>query len=139
MPSWFDIYVLGNARDFTGKQDDEGTLKSAAAINELIDAEVAALGSARRVFLGGFSQGGALTLHVGLNYKEKLGGLVVCSAYYPLSYNEDKYVVLYFYCRKSVASSLILVCSSRGVLWPLPLSLFILFFVSPSTLSRRSR
>jgi phospholipase/carboxylesterase len=39
-----------------------------------------------RVFLAGFSQGGAMTLHVGLRSAVRLAGLIVLSAYLPLAH-----------------------------------------------------
>jgi phospholipase/carboxylesterase len=38
------------------------------------------------VILAGFSQGGAVALHVGLRHSARLGGLLVLSAYLPLAH-----------------------------------------------------
>jgi phospholipase/carboxylesterase len=40
---------------------------------------------ASRVVLAGFSQGGVMSLHVGLRYPKKLAGMMVLSGYLPLA------------------------------------------------------
>ena len=37
------------------------------------------------ILLAGFSQGGAVVLHTGLRYPQRLGGILVLSAYLPLA------------------------------------------------------
>jgi phospholipase/carboxylesterase len=48
-------------------------------IKELIGEEVKRVGSASKVFLGGFSQGGTVALSTYLDYDGELGGVVVAS------------------------------------------------------------
>lgn len=59
-------------------------LRSAHSINQLITAEVDGGIPADRIVLGGFSQGGAMSLLVGLTSERKLGGVVVLSAWLPI-------------------------------------------------------
>jgi lysophospholipase I len=58
--------------------------KTASQIDELITAEVDQGIDPSRIVLGGFSQGGAMSLLTGLTTKHKLGGIVVLSGWLPL-------------------------------------------------------
>lgn len=79
MPGWYDITSFN---DLAGREEDEaGILRSRDYIHSLIDAEVAKGISADRVVVGGFSQGGALSLISGLTYKKPLGGVFGLSCY----------------------------------------------------------
>lgn len=80
MPTWFDVSGLG----FDSVEDEEGMLRSAYAINEMITAEVASGIPAERIVLGGFSQGGAMALLTGLTTEHKLAGLIVLSTRVPM-------------------------------------------------------
>ena len=81
MRAWYD--VLGTRID--QREDDAGIRQSQAQVQALIERE-AARGTARsRIVLAGFSQGGAIALQTGLRQHEKLGALVVLSAYLPLA------------------------------------------------------
>ncbi|GJJ07254.1 hypothetical protein Clacol_001454 [Clathrus columnatus] len=82
MPAWYDIYSLGN---LSKEQDEKGMLESVRKINELISKEIDDGLEASRIILGGFSQGGAMTLLTGLTTERRLGGLVVMSGYLPLA------------------------------------------------------
>ncbi|KAI0686491.1 Phospholipase/carboxylesterase [Cytidiella melzeri] len=79
MPSWFDIEGF----DFE-TEDEPGMLRTLRALNELITAEVDAGIPAERIVIGGFSQGGAMSLLTGLTAERKLAGLVVMSGWLPL-------------------------------------------------------
>lgn len=81
MPAWYDIASM----DFRKRQDRAGIEASARRVVALIEAEVARGVPARRILLAGFSQGGAMVLHVGLRYTESLCGLLALSAYLPLA------------------------------------------------------
>ncbi|KAH9939253.1 Phospholipase/carboxylesterase [Epithele typhae] len=81
MPSWFDIYDFGS---INGREDDDGMLKTAHALNQLITAEVDAGIAADRVVLGGFSQGGAMSLLTGITSERRLAGLAVLSGWLPI-------------------------------------------------------
>jgi len=81
MPAWFDIFSFG----FDVAEDETGMLKSVGWINELIDAEVQSGIDPSRIVLGGFSQGGAISLLTGLTTDKKLAGLAVLSCWLPLN------------------------------------------------------
>jgi phospholipase/carboxylesterase len=76
MPAWYDIKSL----DGRG-QDVEGIETSAASIRRLVEREREAGIPAEKIVLAGFSQGGAMALHTGLRYPERLAGIMVLSAY----------------------------------------------------------
>lgn len=76
MPAWYDVAGFG-ARD----QDEAGIRRAAAWIDELIAREGERGVPARRVVLGGFSQGGAMALFAGLRYPEALAGVMCLSGY----------------------------------------------------------
>lgn len=78
MPAWYDILTL----DHTGVRESEPDIvASSQAVIELLDAEIAAGVASTNVLLVGFSQGGALALHVGNRYGNPLAGVIVLSAY----------------------------------------------------------
>lgn len=79
MPGWYDIKSLGDLA--AREEDDEGILRSRDYIHSLVDAEVAKGIPANRVVVGGFSQGGALSLLAGVTYKDQLGGIFGLSCY----------------------------------------------------------
>lgn len=80
MPAWYDILEMS----ITRKVDAAGIAHSRVAIEALIAAEKARGIPASRIVLAGFSQGGAMSLDVGLRHHERLAGLMVLSAYLPL-------------------------------------------------------
>jgi predicted esterase len=80
MPGWYDIHAFGD--DIASREeDDTGILKSRDYFHSLIDAEIAKGIPANRIVVGGFSQGGAMSLLAGVTYKEKLGGIFGLSCY----------------------------------------------------------
>ncbi|KAH7887483.1 Phospholipase/Carboxylesterase-domain-containing protein [Phlebopus sp. FC_14] len=94
MTSWFDIYSFDFRYD-QSEEDRSGMLKSARTIDQLIQKEIDAGVPPERIVLGGFSQGGAMTLLAGLSARGeegvaggkegwKLGGLAVLSGWLPL-------------------------------------------------------
>lgn len=80
MQAWYDIVDMGRTEALADKQDVAGIKQSAEAIAELLDYESTSV-SSERIILGGFSQGGAMSLYTGLHYPKKLGGIVSCSGY----------------------------------------------------------
>jgi phospholipase/carboxylesterase len=66
------------------REDEAGIRESARRVQDLIAAEAARGVAPARLVLAGFSQGGAMALHVGLRHAAPLGGLVALSAYLPL-------------------------------------------------------
>ena len=79
MPGWYDIKSLD---DLAGREEDEaGINRSKDYFHSLIDAEVAKGIPANRIVIGGFSQGGAMSLLSGVTYKNQLGGIFGLSCY----------------------------------------------------------
>ena len=78
MPAWYDIMSL--SLDERG-QDADGIERSAAAIHRLIARENERGVATEKIVVAGFSQGGAMALHVGLAYPEKLAGIMALSSY----------------------------------------------------------
>ncbi len=77
MRAWYDIIEISTSRS----QDEAGIRHSAAKVRALIDSEVSRGIPASKIILAGFSQGGAMALHVGLRYPQKLAGIMALSAY----------------------------------------------------------
>jgi len=78
MPGWYDI------TDFSGlsqAHDEPGILRSRAVFTKLITDEVAAGIPSSRIVLGGFSQGGAMSLFTGATIPHKLAGVFGLSSY----------------------------------------------------------
>lgn len=80
MRSWYDIYGF----DAHARQDEAGVRASIAATEALIARENERGVPSGRIFLVGFSQGGAIALAAGLRHAEKLAGIVALSTYVPL-------------------------------------------------------
>ena len=81
MRAWYD--VLGT--DLAKREDEAGLRASFAEVLALIEREVARGMPARRIALGGFSQGCAITLGAGLRCPQRLAGLFGMSGYLPLA------------------------------------------------------
>lgn len=80
MPSWYDIKAMSPARAIDREQLEE----SSARIVKLIDVQRAAGIDASRIFLAGFSQGGAVVLHTAyIKWQGPLGGVLALSTYAP--------------------------------------------------------
>jgi phospholipase/carboxylesterase len=77
MPAWYDIA----SPDLRTRHDEAGIVKSAEAIRALIAREVERGVPSRKIVLAGFSQGGALAVHVGVRHSQPLAGLVALSTY----------------------------------------------------------
>jgi phospholipase/carboxylesterase len=77
MRAWYDITDISTTRG----QDEAGIRHSADKIRALVNHEIERGIPASRMILAGFSQGGAMALHVGLRYTEKLAGIMALSAY----------------------------------------------------------
>jgi phospholipase/carboxylesterase len=85
MPSWYDIRALSPARAI-----DEAQLEaSAQRVIGLIETQRDAGLDASRIFLAGFSQGGAVVYHAAfLRWQGPLGGVIALSTYAP-TFSED--------------------------------------------------
>ena len=80
MPSWFDLLSL----DPAGKEDEAGIKKAAQIVDLIIEEELKTGIASDRIMIGGFSQGGALSLYTALHTKHKLAGVVALSCWFPL-------------------------------------------------------
>ncbi|TFK46899.1 Phospholipase/carboxylesterase [Heliocybe sulcata] len=80
MPSWFDIASFG----FDSVEDEKGMLETVGLLEQLVSQEVESGISPSRIVLGGFSQGGAMSLLTGLTMKPKLASIVCLSGWLPL-------------------------------------------------------
>jgi phospholipase/carboxylesterase len=89
MRAWYDIFSL----DRDGPVDEEGIRASGEILNDLIQREQDRGIAADRIVVAGFSQGGAIALHVALRYPQRLAGLMALSTYLPLMSSFDAEVV----------------------------------------------
>ncbi|XP_061121953.1 acyl-protein thioesterase 1-like isoform X2 [Syngnathus typhle] len=80
MPSWFDIYGLSSE----AQEDEAGIKRASDNLKAMIDQEVKNGIPSHRIILGGFSQGGALSLYTALTSQQKLAGVVALSCWLPL-------------------------------------------------------
>src|SRR5436305_11006622 len=78
MPGWYDIKQFGNLQ---GDQDEEGILRSRAYFHDLIKKEIEGGTPSDRIVIGGFSQGGAMSIFSGLTCPTRLGGIFGLSCY----------------------------------------------------------
>jgi phospholipase/carboxylesterase len=80
MRAWYDIVGFDPAQE-----DGDGIRASAAAVTRLVDREIERGVVAERVVLAGFSQGGAIALHLALREPRRLAGVIALSTYLPLA------------------------------------------------------
>ena len=84
MRAWYDITSFG-FDDLALRADRAGVAESVAQIEALIAREGERGVPPQRVLLAGFSQGGAITLAVGLTRSQPLAGLIALSTYLPMT------------------------------------------------------
>ncbi|MDI2141937.1 MULTISPECIES: alpha/beta hydrolase [unclassified Pseudomonas] len=85
MPSWYDIKAMSPARAI----DRDELEASADHVIELIEQQRASGIDASRIFLAGFSQGGAVVYHTAfLKWQGPLGGVLALSTYAP-TFNDE--------------------------------------------------
>ncbi len=77
MRAWYDIRALTRE----GRADEEGMRSSAARIEGYVRQEIESGVPANRIIIAGFSQGGAVALHVAPRFPERLGGILALSTY----------------------------------------------------------
>ena len=84
MNSWFDILDMEWSENSVNKQD---VIKNSKWITSIMDEEIKLLGGdSKKLFIGGFSQGGCMALNSGLKYKEPIGGIIGLSCFkFPFS------------------------------------------------------
>ena len=86
MRAWYDILAM----DFDRKVDEEGVRASAARVAALVRAEQERGIPSERILLAGFSQGGAIALHLGLRLPERIAGIIALSTYLACDGNLDE-------------------------------------------------
>ncbi len=80
MPSWYDILAMSPARAIDQAQLEQST----QAVIALIEAQRDSGIDPQRIFLAGFSQGGAVVYHTAfLRWAGPLGGIMALSTYAP--------------------------------------------------------
>lgn len=79
MRAWYDILEANLGR----RVDEAGVRASAEQVAQLIEREVERGIPHDKIVLAGFSQGGAITLFLGLRYPKRLAGLLALSTYLP--------------------------------------------------------
>ncbi|MCQ4313153.1 alpha/beta fold hydrolase [Pseudomonas stutzeri] len=80
MPSWYDILAMSPARAIDQAQLEQST----QSVIELIEAQRDGGIDPKRIFLAGFSQGGAVVYHTAfLRWSGPLGGVLALSTYAP--------------------------------------------------------
>jgi len=77
MPAWYDIERL----DASGHANAAHVRESCELVTALLERENERGVPSDRIVLAGFSQGGAIALHLGLRHPQRLLGLLVLSAY----------------------------------------------------------
>lgn len=85
MRAWYDIRALAGVR----REDEAGVRQSARQIEALLARERQRGIAPGRFVIAGFSQGGAMALHVGLRYADRLAGILALSCYLPLANTLD--------------------------------------------------
>lgn len=79
MPGWYDISSLS----IVDGEDTSGINESAKAIHQLCEQQEEQGIDSKYIVLAGFSQGGAIALHCGLNFPRPLAGIMALSTYLP--------------------------------------------------------
>lgn len=97
MPAWYDIIQT----DLGIEHDEAGIAASARAVQMFIEQQQMHGIPASRIVLAGFSQGAAMSLHVGLAQSEPLAGIMALSGYLLLPGQMETHVK-----REALAASL---------------------------------
>ncbi|MGL5335573.1 MAG: alpha/beta hydrolase [Enterovibrio sp.] len=79
MRAWYDI----KSADLHNRADLDGVMASERLINALINEQIASGISSERIVLGGFSQGGLMSLFTGMRCEHTLAGIMALSCYLP--------------------------------------------------------
>ncbi|CDZ78038.1 Carboxylesterase 2 [Legionella massiliensis] len=81
MRAWYDIVGM----KLTDREDKQGIMASAAFIQQVFDDQLSTGLSGAKIFLAGFSQGGAMALYSALHINTPVAGVIALSAYLPLA------------------------------------------------------
>lgn len=80
MNSWFDILGLTP----NAPQDETGIKQASQSLLELVQDEIKSGIPSERIFIGGFSQGGATALYTAMVAPLKFAGIIALSTWMPL-------------------------------------------------------
>lgn len=80
MRSWYDIKTLELGRHV----DEEDLEASRSQLDAWVGHEIGSGVAPGRIVVAGFSQGGAIALYSGLQFEQRLGGILALSCYHPL-------------------------------------------------------
>lgn len=80
MPAWYDIYNL----QIDAKQDEKGIMDASAELDKFVAAEINNGIPAKRIVIGGFSQGGSVALYHALTSIRTYAGVIALSSWLPL-------------------------------------------------------
>lgn len=88
MRAWYDI----RDADLANREDKEGVRHSSELVKKIIDSEIESGIPSDKIVLAGFSQGGAIALHLATRFDQKLAGIVALSTYLtmPESLSDEK-------------------------------------------------
>lgn len=86
MRAWYDIVEIAS----DAPDDEAGICVSEQQLSDLIEKERQAGVACEHIVLAGFSQGGAIVLHTGLRYPQRLAGIMALSTYLPLAGQLEK-------------------------------------------------
>lgn len=86
MPAWYDILSF---QDPPLRESEPDVRDAALDVSALIHREIERGVPSHKIVLAGFSQGGAMALHVGLREVQPLAGIVVLSGYLVLPHMFD--------------------------------------------------
>tara|TARA_B100001123_G_C15192593_1_gene980018 strand:+ start:289 stop:990 length:702 start_codon:yes stop_codon:yes gene_type:complete len=84
MPAWYDILSMDPGARDSPRESADDVIKSANLVNNLINNEIKNGIPENRIVLAGFSQGGALALHITLRSEKNLAGAIALSCYLPV-------------------------------------------------------
>uniref|UniRef100_A0A7N9IE58 Acyl-protein thioesterase 1 n=1 Tax=Macaca fascicularis TaxID=9541 RepID=A0A7N9IE58_MACFA len=79
-----EVHISNISARMHSQEDESGIKQAAENIKALIDQEVKNGIPSNRIILGGFSQGGALSLYTALTTQQKLAGVTALSCWLPL-------------------------------------------------------
>lgn len=81
MRAWYDIVGM----KLTDREDKQGIMASAAFIQQVFEDQLSTGLPGEKIFLAGFSQGGAMALYSALHMNIPVAGVIALSAYLPLA------------------------------------------------------
>jgi len=84
MPAWYDILSMDPGARDSPRESTEDVMHSANLVNKLINNEISKGIPEERIVIAGFSQGGALALHLSLRSELNLAGVIALSCYLPV-------------------------------------------------------